>query len=77
MRPCVTFTTGTPPRSATAAVRILLINQNDCAPRFTESTFSFGVFEGLPAATGVGTVSAVDDDAPPFNDFYYLLQTRV
>lgn len=68
---------GTPARSATAAVRISVINQNDCAPRFTESTFSFGVFEGLPSSTDVGTVSAFDADAPPFNDFYYLLQTTV
>lgn len=68
---------GTPSRSATAAVRISIINQNDCAPQFTESTFSFGVFEGLPSSTDVGTISAVDADAPPFNDFYYLLQTRV
>ena len=68
---------GTPPRSATAAVRISIINQNDCAPQFTESTFSFGVFEGLPSSTDVGTLSAFDADAPPFNDFYYLLQTRV
>jgi len=68
---------GTPPRSATAAVRISIINQNDCSPRFTESTFSFGVFEGLPSATDVGAVSAIDCDAPPFNDFYYLLQTTV
>ena len=68
---------GTPPRSATAAVRISIINQNDCAPQFTEPTFSFGVFEGLPSSTDVGTVSAFDADAPPFNDFYYLLQTRV
>jgi len=68
---------GTPPRSATATVRISLINQNDCAPQFTESTFSFGVFERLPSSTDVGTISAFDADAPPFNDFYYLLQTRV
>lgn len=68
---------GTPPRSATAAVRITLINENDCMPQFTESTFSFGVFEGLPPSTDVGTVTAFDNDAPPFNDFYYLLQTTV
>ena len=68
---------GTPPKSATAAVRISLINQNDCSPQFTESSFSFGVFEGLPASTDVGTISAFDADAPPFNDFYYLLQIRV
>jgi len=68
---------GTPSKSATAAVRISIINENDCAPLFTESSFSFGVFEGLPASTDVGTVSAFDADAPPFNDFYYLLQTRV
>ena len=68
---------GTPSRSATAAVRISIINQNDCAPSFTESAFSFGVFEGLPSSADVGTVSAFDADSPPFNDFYYLLQTTV
>jgi len=68
---------GTPPRSATAAVRISVVNENDCSPQFTESTFSFGVFEDLSSSTDVGTVSAFDADAPPFNDFYYLLQTRV
>jgi len=68
---------GTPPKSSTAAVRISVINENDCSPRFSESAFSFGVFEGLPSSTDVGTVSAFDADAPPFNDFYYLLQTMV
>ena len=66
---------GSPARSATATVRVSVLNENDCTPGFTQSTFSFGIFENLPPGTEVGTVSAIDPDMPPYNDFFYLLQT--
>jgi len=66
---------GNPARSATATVRVSVLNENDCTPGFTQTAFSFGVFENLPPGTEVGTVSAIDPDMPPYNDFYYLLQT--
>ena len=57
--------------SSTATVLIYVHNENDCTPTFTQSSYSFGLFENMPSSTDVGTLSAIDSDAPPFNEFYY------
>lgn len=62
-----------PLMSSTATVLIYVHNENDCTPTFTQASYSFGVFENMPSTTDVGILSAIDSDAPPFNEFYYHL----
>ena len=42
-----------------------VIDANDEAPRFTESTYFLSVAENLPSGTEVGRVVALDADLPP------------
>jgi len=63
---------GQPRRSATATVTLNIVDVNDNPPRFTQSTYTFGIFENQPAGTEVGLLVAVDaDDAPPHNRVVY------
>jgi len=63
---------GQPRRSAKATVTLNIVDVNDNRPRFTQSTYTFGIFEHQPARTEVGLLVAVDaDDAPPHNQVVY------
>jgi len=42
-----------------------VVDVNDEAPRFTESTYFLSVAENLPSGTEVGRLTAVDADLPP------------
>ena len=64
---------GKPSRSATASVKISIIDVNDEPPRFIQVTYSFGTFENQGADTEIGTVTAHDRDDPPFKEFQYSL----
>jgi len=66
---------GVEPLSSTALITIHVLNENDCAPIFTEQSFSFGIFENLPEQSDVGTVSAMDLDGAPFNEFNFRLES--
>jgi len=60
-------------RSSTVRVTVSVVDVNDEPPRFVEAFYAFKVSENQPAGTEVGSVKAVDRDAPPFNRFNYAI----
>ncbi|KAH8409560.1 hypothetical protein KR222_008523 [Zaprionus bogoriensis] len=53
---------GKPSRTSVVPVVIHVIDENDNAPQFTNSTFTFNIPENSPADTFVGKLTAVDRD---------------
>lgn len=64
---------GRPMRSSTVRVTVSVVDVDDEPPRFVEAFYAFKVSENQPAGTEVGSVKAVDRDAPPFNRFNYAI----
>lgn len=58
-------------RSATATIVLSVVDFNDEAPRFLRPSYSFGTYENQPPETEIGTVTAHDADAPPFDRFTF------
>lgn len=53
---------GNPTRSSSVPVIIHIIDENDNAPQFSNSTFTFGIAENEPADSFVGKLTATDRD---------------
>ena len=53
---------GSPPRSATMAVSVLVLDANDHAPTFVKSVYEVDIREDAPLGTTVVRVSAADAD---------------
>ncbi|XP_077753686.1 protocadherin beta-4 [Canis aureus] len=64
---------GSPPRSGTTAVRILIMDVNDNAPEFVHSPYEVQVLENSPIDSPVLSVSARDADAGNFGSVSYGL----
>lgn len=64
---------GTPSLSATATVIITITDANDEPPKFLQSSYNFGTFENQHRGSEVGTLSASDRDAPPYDEFVFSL----
>ncbi|XP_052011483.1 protocadherin beta-4 isoform X1 [Apodemus sylvaticus] len=64
---------GSPPRSGTALVRILIMDINDNAPEFVNSPYEVQVLESSPPGSPVLTVLARDADAGNFGRVSYGL----
>ncbi|XP_052011505.1 protocadherin beta-4-like [Apodemus sylvaticus] len=64
---------GSPPRSGTALVRILIMDVNDNAPEFVNSPYEVQVLESSPPGSPVLTVLARDADAGNFGRVSYGL----
>ncbi|XP_032741645.1 protocadherin beta-4-like [Rattus rattus] len=64
---------GSPPRSGTALVRILIIDINDNAPEFVNSPYEVQVPESSPPDSPILTVLARDADAGNFGSVSYGL----
>jgi len=64
---------GTPLRSSTAVVDLVLTDVDDELPRFSHPVYTFSVSENQPPGTDVGTVAASDRDGEPFNHFRYKI----
>ncbi|XP_051019083.1 protocadherin beta-4-like [Acomys russatus] len=64
---------GSPPRSGTAMVRILIMDINDNAPEFVNSLYKVQVLESSPLDSPILTVSARDADAGSFGKISYGL----
>uniref|UniRef100_A0A8C6G7C3 Protocadherin beta 9 n=1 Tax=Mus spicilegus TaxID=10103 RepID=A0A8C6G7C3_MUSSI len=62
---------GSPPRSGTALVRILIMDINDNAPEFVNSPYEVQVLESSPPDSPVLTVLARDADAGNFGRVSY------
>jgi len=66
---------GEPPRSSVTTVQLTVIDVDDEAPQFYFTEYTFSVDEGQPGGTEVGTVTAYDRDAPPFNSIFYSIHS--
>ncbi|XP_060233365.1 protocadherin beta-4-like [Meriones unguiculatus] len=64
---------GSPPRSGTTMVRILILDINDNAPEFVNTPYEVQVLESSPPDSPVLTVSARDADAGNFGRVSYGL----
>lgn len=62
---------GLPSRSATAVVRITIIDVNDERPVFSQPAYSFSVTENLDPGAEVGTVAAHDRDKSVYGEVTY------
>ena len=73
--PLVATDRGDPAQSGTATVIVDVLDDNDKAPVFTLSVYSFSVPENEDSDLEVGFVQAVDDDSDQFNKHTFSLQT--
>ena len=69
----VAYDQGSPSYSATSTMSVAILDENDEPPVFTQSSYSFGVFENQDPDTEVGVVYAEDSDSPPYDKVEYLL----
>jgi len=60
-------------RSSSTTVTLNVVDVNDCAPQFTQSVYTFGIYEHQPADTDVGRLSAVDRDSAPYDRHRFVL----
>lgn len=61
------------PRSSTVPVIIHIIDENDNVPQFTNTTFSYGIYENEPADSFVGKLTAIDRDIGRNAELIYSL----
>lgn len=66
---------GEPSRSSTVPVVIHVIDENDNAPQFTNSTFTFGIAENEPVDSFVGKLTATDRDIGRNAELIFMLST--
>ncbi|XP_063269645.1 protocadherin beta-15-like [Prinia subflava] len=64
---------GSPPRSGTTQVKIVILDANDNAPIFTEAVYIGKVLENMPEGSVVLTVLATDPDAGVNGNISYQL----
>ncbi|XP_053958053.1 cadherin-related tumor suppressor-like [Anastrepha ludens] len=67
---------GVPARSSVVPVIIHVIDENDNAPQFTNSTFTFSIAENEPADSFVGKLTATDRDIGRNAELIYTLATQ-
>ncbi|EDL76341.1 rCG49455 [Rattus norvegicus] len=63
---------GSPPRSGTTQVHILVLDINDNAPEFTQSLYEVQILEKSPVGSVITTVSASDLDTGNFGAISYV-----
>ncbi|NWV61451.1 PCDBD protein, partial [Malurus elegans] len=68
---------GSPPRSGTVEIFIVILDVNDNAPIFTQERYSAKVLENMPEGSVVLTVQATDPDAGVNGDISYQLSQAV
>ncbi|XP_039934088.1 protocadherin beta-4-like [Hirundo rustica] len=68
---------GSPPRSGTTQVKIVILDVNDNAPVFTKERYIGQVLENMPEGSLVLTVLATDQDAGANGDISYQLSQAV
>lgn len=68
---------GEPSRSSMVPVIIHVIDENDNAPQFTNSTFTFSIAENEPADSFVGKLTATDRDIGRNAELIFTLSTQM
>ena len=71
--PIIAVDRGDPPRTGTAILRVTVQDVNDEPPEFVRNSYSFEIEENRPAHSYVGTVSATDKDAHPYDVIKYSI----
>ncbi|NWY75782.1 PCDB5 protein, partial [Erithacus rubecula] len=64
---------GSPPRSGTTEVKIVILDVNDNAPIFTQQVYIGKVLENMPEGSEILSVLATDQDAGRFGEISYEL----
>ncbi|TRZ04771.1 hypothetical protein HGM15179_022336, partial [Zosterops borbonicus] len=64
---------GSPPRSGTSEISIIILDVNDNAPIFTQERYIGKMLENMPEGSVVLTVLATDQDAGVNGDISYQL----
>ncbi|KAM9184651.1 protocadherin gamma-C3-like isoform 2-T2 [Mergus octosetaceus] len=67
---------GSPPRSAHVQIHIDVVDSNDNAPVFNQSTYKASVRENTPSGTLVAKISAYDLDDGPNGDIVYSFSSH-
>ncbi|NXK07531.1 PCDGK protein, partial [Herpetotheres cachinnans] len=67
---------GSPPRSAHVQIHIDVVDANDNAPVFNQSTYKASVRENMPGGTLVARISAYDLDDGPNGDIVYSFSSH-
>ncbi|NXT47748.1 PCDGK protein, partial [Pluvianellus socialis] len=67
---------GSPPRSAHVQIHIDVVDANDNAPVFNQSTYKASVRENTPSGTLVAKISAYDLDDGPNGDIVYSFSSH-
>ncbi|NXP85643.1 PCDGK protein, partial [Passerina amoena] len=67
---------GSPPRSAHVQIHIDVVDANDNAPVFNQSTYKASVRENTPSGTLVARISAYDLDDGPNGDIIYSFSSH-
>ncbi|NXC75457.1 PCDGK protein, partial [Anhinga anhinga] len=67
---------GSPPRSAHVQIHIDVVDANDNAPVFNQSTYKASVRENTPSGTLVARISAYDLDEGPNGDIVYSFSSH-
>ncbi|KAG9344075.1 hypothetical protein JZ751_012555 [Albula glossodonta] len=61
------------PRSSTAQLHVLVLDENDNTPTFTQKSYRTSVREGLPAGSEVTQLEAADGDEGPSGEVTFSL----
>lgn len=72
--PILAVDKGTPPKTGSALVVVIVEDVDDEKPTFLQPNYTFSVYENLPQGTSVGAVSAVDKDGPAYSSFSYSIE---
>ena len=64
---------GSPRRTARALLRLVILDDNDEVPQFSQTSYVFHVLENVHEQTFVGAVHATDKDTAPYNQITYSL----
>ena len=67
--------TGDPPNTAVASVIVNVLNENEHAPMFTLTSYTFTLAEESPVGTVVGVVNTTDQDTGNHGNVAYHLQS--
>ncbi|XP_025050541.1 protocadherin gamma-A4-like [Alligator sinensis] len=67
---------GDPAKSATAQIRVLVVDANDNAPRFAQPVYKASVLENVPRGSTVVSISAIDPDEGSNSEVSYAF-TRI
>ncbi|XP_037003517.2 protocadherin beta-10 [Artibeus jamaicensis] len=62
---------GSPPRSGTSTIRIVILDVNDNAPQFSQAVYQTQVLENSPVGSIIAKVSAGDIDSGVYADISY------